>query len=266
MNGGDGSVSGFYDIDAASDALVQMLKWQSDGLVDIPAADSPVTKNYPVIVDYAGEYQQLNIDLTQYTSSIFPEPYIAYSTGFNYVAAANPGADISEFLRFMEWLGSDVGNYRYMLFGVEGTDYTQENGFITKTISDYSDISGGNDSPLSCFYNTDFDSQIRDFSSWFPNGYIQENAGLSPPEYALYWSTRLSIGSELAADAKYPGSITSAAGLMSALFTELYKAPDPPSDPSSTIRDTFDQIRALDNIDLAERLVNEALSGNYTSG
>ena len=123
----------FYKIDDAKNAILELVAWRAAGLMDFVGDDvefSPL--DYPTVLASTLQIIEMNmnrIDLSGYTVNLLDGPVwvVPPTTG----AVAVPGADVSEFLRFMEWLNVKE-NFIYFFFGIEGVDYaTDPAGAIT---------------------------------------------------------------------------------------------------------------------------------------
>ncbi|MCL2462695.1 MAG: hypothetical protein FWF44_08530 [Defluviitaleaceae bacterium] len=256
---GGGKVQPFYDIDASADALLELMDWKNQGLIDIRVQQFEATDGtlYPtVLFSYGDENSTHVLDRTQYTLYIFPQPGQDDAT-LNYMAAAKPGEDIGEYLRFMDWLG-DFNNFRLFKYGVEGTDYTlDQNGFIKQTLTDYYN----QDSNMFFFNRAQNYENIYDHSGFAESNLVDEEMGAASPVWPLSLQSRFDMAAQLSADSSYKAALNQASSLMAALLMKLYGQADAMTDANAytEISNTFGQISQLPNIDDSMNLIADAL-------
>ncbi len=256
VNKDTNKVDAFYNIDAAQDAIAEVYGLERDGLLNFVSEGQTVDHTeYPTILINTAEYQLKEGVETQYTMNIFTEPLIDYGE-VDMVACAAPGTDVSEFLRFMEWMG-DIDNYKHFMYGIEGVDYTQdERGYITDTkISEYYKWEY-----KSVFRRSKYMLDIYDFSQSAPVGYEKEVAALKRMEYPLDFQSRREIGTRLAEDKVYEGVVSEVDRIMQRLTTMLFTMESPP-EPLSTISDAFEEMQQLNGAHLAREQVETAIAG-----
>ncbi len=256
MNKDTNKIDAFYNISAAQEAIAELYGLKRDGLLYFAAEGERVDHSqYPTILINTGQYKLKEGVETQYTMNIFAEPLTDYGE-VDMVALAAPGTDVSEFLRFMEWMG-DIDNFKHFMYGVEDVDYTEdERGYITDTkISEYYkwEYKG-------VFRRSKFMLDIYDFSENAPVGYEKEITALKHMEYPLDWQTRRDIGARLTEDKLYEKFVNEVDRIMQRLTMTLFLLDSPP-EPLSTITDAFEEIRQLDYAQLATEQVEGAIAG-----
>jgi hypothetical protein len=122
-------------VDECTEAIQRFIQWNHDGLINI-SSQGPIINplslheraaSYPVILTQSGD-MSINEAFNGHTLTVVPGTNRdGYRSG-RYVAVAPPEADIHEFIRFMAWLDSDLGNYIFFRYGIEGQDFGEIGG------------------------------------------------------------------------------------------------------------------------------------------
>jgi hypothetical protein len=240
-------INTFFNIPAAEKALLRLLDWKNNNLLDFWDGKKTINHKYATILVNSVELRISGVDTTGYTINLFTEHNINYPVTDS-VSIALTGTDLTEFLLFMEWL-EDIDNYIYFTFGINGVDYVESDGLITEFISDYICWEG---TPL--FMKDDFDSELLNTSLFVPMGYTEEVYNLNRPYYHIDPILLFDIGVTLANDATYTKAMNSVHYSMTMLLETLYLS-ESNSDPSEIINNVFENMRRQNGIDLALSLM-----------
>jgi hypothetical protein len=121
----NGTIKHLFDLaDECVQAGERFYGWAADGLIEIQPRNTGVIAllNYPVILTTANGLFHMNYTFRNYTLHVLNEFAIKNDDCFFY-AIANPGTSIDEFLRLMEWMYSDIDNYKQFMYGAQDIDY-----------------------------------------------------------------------------------------------------------------------------------------------
>jgi len=259
MKDSDGSVLPFYDIPEAADALTRFIGWKSEGLADF---DMGVVEfkgaSYDTVLTSSIYITNMLADMDGYTFLVFDQPALS-TPEVDTVAVAAPGTDISEFLKFMEWMDSNIENYIYFMYGIEGVDYKNDsNGNIESRglIPGHFDWSGS-----TYFFQrrNNIALSTKDFGAYGIDGYTKDFYSLPAADFPLDWQTRFEIGNQLNPDT---GSFITGYGLAFTSFYQNIARQFPSWTSGSMPANVLDALKNLDNSnsqETAAQLVNQAL-------
>jgi hypothetical protein len=241
MDESDGSIRAFYDIPASYEAIRRYWSWLENGLMEEAVFNADPAK-YPVILTVSNDFRNavngsgwadtLLKAIPGYTLNVFNSQERYLSTT-NYAAVAKPGTgDISEFLRFMEWLEADAANYRYFM-----DELYQPLGSL---VAHYFRKQEYEDYPYEDLQITGYPKEFfipetmlsAEMSKYIDSGFILAQDA----EYYDAYQTGMYILRTLANNMDRPGVIAD-------------------SDKFNLIDAVFSSISKLENIDLAERLL-----------
>ena len=252
-------VFAFYDIDAALQSFEKFSDWNRRGLIEFREDLSyEWLVKHPTILISMLAIRNLGFDASQFTINIFPEPSVNLPS-IETVAFAAPDIDVSEFLRFLQWLDV-IENYAYFGFGVEGIDHLRhaETGkIIERQHLPDSELYGSNH--MAVFGREMFNEQLLD-DTMLPKGFLQEILALQakPQLLVLDRQSIHDIGRSLTNPAYRRDYMGAVEEHMDNLITLLYSSAIM-DDTLGIIQDTFDQLRALNPNPRPADLVNEAI-------
>jgi hypothetical protein len=241
MNNETGEIHPFYNMPASREAVQRYHRWMLSGLIE-HAEGRVDPSEYPVVLVNTADLRTVNGNavterllgaMSGYTLNVFSSPAVYYSDN-TYLAVAPRDTDVSEFLRFMEWL-DDIANYRYFMYGTDGEEDNTGCTFY--------------------FRRRVFENVLED-CPYDINGYPQ---ALSLDIYLMhpaYQHDSLTIITRMSNHLSYRQDYQRALDILNGMLVGLRNT-QTETEANFIIDDAFDKIRSLEKIDAIERLLKE---------
>jgi hypothetical protein len=254
----EGRIAAWWEFDAAGDAFDEFMDWYQEGLIDfvrpggvtmghgaIVRPEEPIS-SYPVIL---GNVNYNAVDFAAMTSFGLSEPALWFPN-VNSVAFVSHGADMTEFLLFIQFLLSDVNRYAAFVLGEEGRDYewVEDQGMPRLERGNFNTARSMELSQTRGFVGT---ARFSQYLNPLWNTIDESN----PPSYPLTRAQRREIGNMLAENEEYQAFLAEKEKYLSDYFDALYE------DPRTALSfwQVMIDIRRMEGSDIAARLVNGAM-------
>jgi hypothetical protein len=256
----EGRIAAWWEIDAAGDAFDDFMAWHFEGLVDFvrpggfsirPGTGTAERPEEP-IADYTvilGSVNYNAVDVTAFTAAVLSEPALWFPN-VNTVAFSTHGADMTEFLRFMQHLLSDIDAYVEFVYGEEGRDYEWviDQGTMRLDLGNFNTARRVELSSTRGFVNT------ARFAPYLFGQNMPDQAA-SPPDYPLTRAQRREIGTALAECRDYQAFRAEMEKYLTDYFDAMYENPN----SVYSFWQAMHTIRRMEGSDIATRMVNDAL-------